>query len=205
MRRSCERSASNENGQLHRLLRYSHIFGSAVREILEAKYLAEVTTLPLTLPQFHLLKLIAVNGKHQVGEIAEFLGVSSPAASKNIDKLVRLGLVTRRIDEGDRRVTLLSANVKGRRIIQRYEKLNAERMAPVLERFEPGEVDQLAHLLERFSVSLLEHEGTDRDYCLRCAAYAQKNCPIDHIQGACPYDRIRKRNLPVDEAEGGHP
>jgi DNA-binding MarR family transcriptional regulator len=193
---------ANGNGRLHRLLRYSHIFSSAVREILEAKYLEEVTALPLTLPQFHLLKLIALNGKHQVGEVAEFLGVSSPAASKNIDKLVRLGLVERGADESDRRVTLLSASAKGRALIRSYEELKAERLIPVLERFEPGEIDQLAHLLQRFSVSLFEQEKADRDYCLRCAAYAQENCPIGHVQGNCPYDRIRKRNLLAEESGG---
>lgn len=190
------------NGRLHRLLRYSHIFSSAVREILEVKYLEQVTALPLTLPQFHLLKLIALNGKHQVGEVAEFLGVSSPAASKNIDKLVRLGLVERGADEGDRRVTLLSASAKGRRLIQSYEKLKKERLTPVLERFEPEEIDQFAHLLERFSVLLFEQEKADRDYCLRCAAYAQEKCPVGHVQGNCPYDRIRKRNLLVEEGGG---
>ncbi|MFQ5600485.1 MAG: MarR family winged helix-turn-helix transcriptional regulator, partial [Candidatus Krumholzibacteriia bacterium] len=80
---------------LYRFLRYSHIFTAAVREVLETKYLAEVSQQPITLPQFHLLKLISLNGHHQVHEIADFLGVSSPAATKNIDKLERLDLVSR--------------------------------------------------------------------------------------------------------------
>jgi DNA-binding MarR family transcriptional regulator len=187
------------NGQLRRLLRYSHIFSSAVREILEAKLLAEVSTHSLTLPQFHLLKLISINGQHQVGEVAEFLGVSSPAASKNIDKLERLGLLTRTPSKGDRRATLLSANPKGRELVRRYEVMKAERLAPILERFKPAEIDQLSHLLERFSVLLFDHEKSGDGFCLRCAAYVEEHCPVGHVVGNCPYERIRSRNRPEDE------
>jgi hypothetical protein len=69
-----------------RLLRYSHIFASTVREILESKLLREASPLPLSLSQLHLLKLMTLNGRHQVGELAGFLGVSPPAATKSVDK-----------------------------------------------------------------------------------------------------------------------
>jgi DNA-binding MarR family transcriptional regulator len=155
----------------------------------------------LTLPQFHLLKLISINGQHQVGEVAEFLGVSSPAASKNIDKLERLGLVTRTPSTGDRRATLLSANQKGRELVRRYEAMKADRLAPILARFKPAEIDQLSHLLERFSVLLFDHEKSGDGFCLRCAAYVEEHCPVGHVIGNCPYERIRSRNRPEDEQE----
>ena len=47
----------------------------------------------LTLPQLHLLKLIDRHGRHPVGEVADLLGVSAPAATRNVDKLERLGLL----------------------------------------------------------------------------------------------------------------
>ncbi len=177
-------------------MRYSHVYSAAVREILEVRYLREVSPKPLTLPQFHLLKLIALNGRHQVGEVAEFLGVSSPAASKNIDKLERLGLVLRAASTGDRRATLLSASPKGRRLVHRYEKLKADRLVPVLRTFRPEEIDRFTHLLERFSVLLFEKERSDDGYCLRCAAYCEERCPIGHVLGNCPYEKIRARNRP---------
>ncbi|MFQ5876685.1 MAG: MarR family winged helix-turn-helix transcriptional regulator [Acidobacteriota bacterium] len=198
-----EQGRGPEPARLRRLLRYSHVFSAAVREILEARYLGEVSPDPLTLPQFHLLKLIALNGRHQVGEVAEFLGVSSPAATKNIDKLERLGLVTRAPSEGDRRATLLSASQRGHRLVRRYERLKAERLAPVLSKFRPDEIDQLARLLERFSVLLFERESPEDGYCLRCAAYCQERCPIGHVLGNCPYEKIRARNRPGQrDAEG---
>jgi DNA-binding MarR family transcriptional regulator len=182
-----------DDRRFHRLLRYSHIFSAAVREILEARYLAEVTAQPLTLPQFHLLKLISMNGKHQVGEVAEFLGVSAPAASKNIDKLERLKLVSRKPCKGDRRATLLAASPKGRRLVRKYEDLKADRLAPILRMFRPEEIDQFARLLERFSVHLFAKEQSQDEFCLRCAAYTEDHCPVGHVLGNCAYGKIRAR------------
>lgn len=173
---------------LFRLIRYSHIFASAVREVLETKLIKKASPLPLTISQFHILKVMALNGQHQVGELADFLGVSAPAATKNIDKLQRLGLVVRSPSTGDRRVTWLSVSRAGRRLVHKYEKIKAARLAPVLEKFRPEEIDQLSSLLQRFSVSLLEHEESRRGFCLRCSAYIESGCPVGHIRGGCPYE-----------------
>ena len=192
---------SLEATRLHRFLRYSHVFSSAVREIMEARYLKEVSPHSITLPQFHLLKLIALNGHHQVGQVAEFLGVSSPAASKNIDKLEGLGLVTREHSKGDRRAVMLTASTKGRRLVRKYEDLKAQRLAPVLARFKPEQIDEMAHLLERFSVLLFDTEKSEEGFCLRCAAYCEQSCPVGHVLGNCPYERIRARHKVGSGAE----
>jgi DNA-binding MarR family transcriptional regulator len=191
----------NGNGAARRFLRFSHIFSSVVQEVLEAKYLNEASTHPLSVPQFHLLKLIAINGKHQVGEVAEFLGVSSPAASKNIDKLEGLGLVTRCPSEGDRRATLLSASPKGRRLVRRYEDIKASRLAPVLNKFRPDDLQQFTKLLERFSVLLYQQESSDEGFCLRCAAYTDDDCPLGQVLGNCTYEKIRSRSRSAREVE----
>jgi len=176
---------------LLRILRYSHIFASAVREVLESKLLKEPTPLSLTLSQFHLLKLMSYNGQHQIGEVADFLGVSPPAATKNIDKLEGFGLLTRTPSKGDRRATLLSASPKGRRLVRKYEELKAARLEPVLKSFSRQEIESLSDLLKRFSVSLYESEEPLDGSCLRCAAYIEKNCPVGHVRGGCPYQEGR--------------
>ncbi len=196
--KSSDHAHADDNGvaeePLQRLLRYSHIYSSAVREIVEEKLLREASPLPLTISQFHLLKLMTINGQHQTGELAEFLGVSAPAVTKNIDKLVRLGLVMRSPSEGDRRAVIVTPSRKGRRLVSDYEALKMERLAPVMEDFTPKEIEQLTSLLARFSVSLLSRERTRRGFCLRCAAYIETGCPVGHIRGACPYDRFREAN-----------
>lgn len=174
-----------------RLLRFSHIFASVVREILVVKLLREVSPCPLTPLQFHLLKLMAFNGQHQVGEVADFLGVSPPAATKNIDKLERAELVVRTPSKGDRRATLLSVSPKGRRLVRRYEELKAKRLSQALEGFLPKDIEQLTGLLERFSVSLLRIGQFGREFCLRCAAYVEDGCPVGEMRGGCPHEETR--------------
>ncbi|MFQ5805356.1 MAG: MarR family winged helix-turn-helix transcriptional regulator [Phycisphaerae bacterium] len=194
--------AENTSGSadLHRLVRYSHIFASAVREILEAKLLREVTSFPLTVSQFHLLKLMAFNGRHQLGEVADFLGVSPPAATKNVDKLEGLGLVVRRPSKGDRRATLLSVSPKGRRLVRKYEELKVTRLSPVLESFRPEEIEQLSQLLERFALALLCLEASESEFCLRCAVYIESGCALGQIHGGCPYQKARQTRSGATDA-----
>jgi DNA-binding MarR family transcriptional regulator len=200
-----EKPHCNENSggavEALRLVRYSHIFASAVREVLEMKLLRDVCPTPLTLSQFQLLKLMSTNGHHQVGEVADFLGVSPPAATKNIDKLERLGLVIRSPSKGDRRATLLTVSPKGRRLVRKYEEAKSARLSPVLERFQPEEIEQFSRLLERFSVSLLDVEPSGPSFCLRCAAYVEEGCPVGQILGGCPYEKIRGTHSPQGPEE----
>jgi DNA-binding MarR family transcriptional regulator len=159
------------------------VFGSAVGEILEEKYLREVSPYPISVAQFHLLKLITLQGEHQVGEVAEFLGVSSPAASKSIDKLEGLGLVARRPSADDRRVTLLVSTEAGRSLVDRYEATKAARLLPLIEHF--GETETALFTL------LFSAETADTGFCLRCAAYGDVDCALRHDHGNCPYQRTR--------------
>ena len=175
------------------LIRYSHIFSSAVREILEVKLLEEIGAEHLTLHQFHLLKLITLNGKHQIGEVADFLGVTPPAATKNIDKLESLGLVARTPCEADRRATLLAPSRKGHRLVDRYEARKRERLGPVLDAFSADELSQLVRLLERFSLALIRSDDGHDGLCLRCSAYFQDVCPVNHLRDGCPYQKVRER------------
>lgn len=179
------------NGEHFQLLRYSHIFASAVHDLLELKVLRKVTDDPLTLPQFHLLKLISLNGTHQVGEVAQFLGVSPPAASKNIDKLEGLGLVARSPSTDDRRATLLASSAKGRKLVKNYDALKEERLEPVLDSFSKKEIGQFTRLLERFSLQLIRQEDSGKGLCLRCSAYYDDVCPVTHLRDGCPYQKVR--------------
>lgn len=171
-------------------LRYSHIFASVVREILEAKFLEEITPHFLTPAQFHLLKMMALNGGHQVSEVAVFLGVSTPAATKSLDKLERLGFILRGPSKDDRRATLITPSAKGRRLVQEYEVLLAERLAPVLEKFGPKELDRLVRVMRRFSLSMIRREDPGDGPCLWCAAYCEENCPVSQIRGDCPCSNL---------------
>ena len=99
--------------QFYRFLRSGHVLRSLLREFLEEDFLRQVCSHRLTRSQFCFLKLIAANADLQVGELARSIGVSAAATSKNLDKLERLGLVTREASSEDRRAILLSASYGG--------------------------------------------------------------------------------------------
>lgn len=178
-----------------RILRISHVFANAVRDIFESRFLRETAPAPLSVSQMHLLKLIDMNGDHFVGEIADFLGVSAPAASKNVDKLARLELLRRVTPERDRRNTCLKITPKGHDLVLRYENRREEGMKPVLERFTPDERVQFARLLEKFVTTLIEIEERGDRGCLRCGAYYDKGCPVHGVTGQCPYEQARRTTM----------
>jgi DNA-binding MarR family transcriptional regulator len=188
---------------LFQFQRFSHIFASVVRELLEKKLLEEVSPYPLSLSQFHLLKLISLNGQHQVGEVADFLGVSSPAATKNIDKLERLELVSRTPSTGDRRAILLESSRAGRRLVKKYEDLKTKRLGSVMEAFSSADLRQLTRLLERFSMALIMANENQDGLCFRCSAYFDEHCPIMRLREDCPYQKVwRSRESVVGKGVG---
>lgn len=176
----------------YRLLRDSHIFASAVQEVLAARPLREASRLPITPAQLQLLALMSLDGLRQARDVASLLRVSPPAATKAIDKLEQLGLVVRTASVGDRRATLLSLSPKGRRLLKRYEQRKACLLTEILADFEPREIDRLARLLERFAVALLRVQAGEESVCLRCAAYIQDDCPVAQACGGCPYPEARR-------------
>lgn len=186
----------------HELLRCSHIFASVVREVLESKPLRAISPCPLTPSQLHLLALMARDGEHHMGKIADSLGVSAAAATKNIDKLERLGLVVRSSSSGDRRATILTLSGKGRRLVRKYGELKAARLAPVLGSYRDEEIWQFARLLEKLSLSLLVGEPLTPRSCLRCDATIEPGCSVGRLQGGCPYqtEKPTPKAAPGDEA-----
>ena len=97
----------------------------------------------------------------------------------------------------DRRATLLESSPKGRRLVRRYEALKEERLEPVLDSFSDSELAQFTRLLERFSLQLISQEDSGEGLCLRCSAYYEEACPVNHLRDGCPYQKAR------DDKRGG--
>lgn len=176
---------------LRRFLRCSHIFSAAVRQIVDSRQLVGDESHPLTLPQIQLLRLIAKDGPHTLGDAAVLLGVSSPAATKCVDKLERLGLVARVPSTTDRRTVLLEASREGQQLVVSYERVKKRRLNPVLGDFSPREIDRMIDLLERFAVAHFARQKPPREACLCCGAYIEEDCPIARVRGTCPYLELR--------------
>jgi len=178
-------SGVSPGDQFYRFLRYGHVLRSLLREFLEEDFLGQVCAHHLTRSQFCFLKLIAANSELQVGELARSIGVSAAAASKNLDRLERLGLVNREASSVDRRAILLSASSEGRRLVGTYERHKAAQLTPVIDALGPEKTQQLCDLLEEVCSGMLARVENPRETCLRCAGYYRPECAFEKFQGEC--------------------
>lgn len=167
------------------LIRYSHIVSSVVREILESDPLDQAGGAGMTPRQLQLLEFIAVAGYH-INDVAKFLRVSPPAATKAVDTLERRGLVARSGCAGDRRLTLLSCTDAGLQLVARYRELQQQTLATAMGGFGDEEIRTLAHLLERYALALISADAGGA-LCLRCSGYYDRDCPLQHTQRGCAY------------------
>ncbi len=82
----------------------------------------------------HVQILIALSrGPHSAGQLAEVLGVTRPAATQLVDKLVEHGMVERRHDPQDRRVVLVDYVPGMQDIARRITETRRRRLAAALE------------------------------------------------------------------------
>ncbi len=115
----------------HEFLSSARVFAKAVRDVFEAAILQEVAGDKLTFVQLKLLYLVAQADSVTIGDAAAFLGVTSPAASKSVEKLVRRRLLRRSDIQGDRRTSQLSLTEASRRLLEAYEAARNQRAAEI--------------------------------------------------------------------------
>jgi DNA-binding MarR family transcriptional regulator len=72
----------------------------------------------LSFSQINILMWLVHGGNTGVSEIGEQLGVTNPAASQAVDRLVGLGMIERTEDPDDRRAKRLALTQKGRALIE---------------------------------------------------------------------------------------
>ncbi len=139
-----------------KLPRLSYIFAAAVHELFQAGAWRGLYRDGLSRCQILLRTLMTRNGRHSVEQLAEFLGISAPAATKSAHKLQRLGLIARGHWRKDRWARRLSISPKGRRLVGRFEARQAACLSSVCRELGPRPTRQPAALLEEFILSLVE-------------------------------------------------
>ncbi|MEP6559808.1 MAG: MarR family transcriptional regulator [Nakamurella sp.] len=71
----------------------------------------------VTLTQFRTLVLLSQHGDTTIVKMAERLGVNPSSAQRQVDKLVRIGMVTRSENPADRRELLVALAPAGRTVV----------------------------------------------------------------------------------------
>lgn len=154
----------------------ARVFAQAVRDVCEAAVLREVVGDKLTVSQLKLLYLIAQADGVSIGDVAIFLGVSSPAASNTVEKLVRRRLLRRHDFQRDRRTSQLSLTESGHRLLDAYETARNQKAAEVFQQFSAVELLNTARLLDYLAAGIAGQGRNQDAICLQCEIYFREDC-----------------------------
>jgi DNA-binding MarR family transcriptional regulator len=103
---------------------------------------------------FPLLVRIDVEGPLGVTELADRAGRDHSTVSRQVAKLETLGLVTRHVGAGDRRVRAASITPEGRRTASRLAAARERLIARLLDGWTAEEVEALGRLNRRLAESM---------------------------------------------------
>ena len=168
------------------LLGAARMLSLAIEELVEWKLQQELAGKRLSRSQWKLLEIFAATTVGTVTEVAAYQGVSTAAASKAVERLVRLNLLERAVDARDRRHIRLSLSAEGRSLATSYLRHINLRVAELLE---PNSVDDLAEIsrvLERLTVRVLSAVGDSSETCVQCGLNGRESCLMeDALQQDC--------------------
>ncbi len=116
----------------------------------------------LSVPQFRALGFLVRSRSASLSDVADFLGLSAPAASRLIERLVRNGLVIRKIPVTNRRRVALSATPRGRETWHAARMAARRKLATVVASLTPTQ-RQTIHAAMRILRSSFQPETSGRE------------------------------------------
>jgi DNA-binding MarR family transcriptional regulator len=180
---------------IYEFLSGARVLAKAVRDVIEGAVLQEVAGAKLSPPQLKLLYLVNNVDSVTIGDAAVFLGVSSPAASKTVEKLVRRRLLRRNDIQQDRRSSHLSLTESGRRLLESYEAARNQKAAEIFSQYSPDVLRHTAELLDHLACGIASQRAdADQDEaCMQCEIYYRDDCRFKQFGARkCFYQLHRK-------------
>jgi DNA-binding MarR family transcriptional regulator len=103
----------------------------------------------LSVPQFRTLVFLDRRRNASLSALAEYLGLSLPAASRLVEGLIRRNLVTRRIPPENRRRVALSLRAWGEKTVRAAQQATERQLAEVLAASPGRELAAIERALRR--------------------------------------------------------
>ena len=110
----------------------------------------------ITIPQLGALEYLSARRETPMNELARHLGVTRPAVTGLVDRLIAQGLVGRQGDLSDRRVVRVNLTPKGRRALENIWGQKRRMIQQVFGRISPADRAQYLATLEQVVEILLE-------------------------------------------------
>ncbi|WP_305095153.1 MarR family winged helix-turn-helix transcriptional regulator [Prescottella sp. R16] len=111
---------------------------------------------------YPLLTILARGDAVPMSELVSDLGIEKSTLTRQIDAVVRLGLVERRPDPHDARARLVALTEPGRARLTALRESTIAEWRERLSRWDPADVRQLTMLLHRLAMSVNREEPVDR-------------------------------------------
>ncbi len=187
---------------IYEFLSGARVFAKAVRDVIEGAVLQEVSGAKLSMPQLKLLYLVAHVDSVTIGEAAAFLGVSSSAASKTVEKLVRRRLLRRSDIQGDRRSSHLAPTESCRRLLQIYEDTRNKKAVEIFSQYSPDVLRHVAELLDHLACGIAsQRAGATQDTaCMQCEMYYRDYCRFGQLGARKCFYQLHRKDKPDPSA-----
>ncbi|MGV8973436.1 MAG: MarR family winged helix-turn-helix transcriptional regulator [Rhodoglobus sp.] len=112
----------------------------------------------VTLAQFRCLVVLDSHPKINLNALAELLSVTPSTAMRMINRLLAMGLVTRRDNPGNRREVLLGVSEEGQGLVQTVTARRRAEIADIVARMPQARRDELVIALRAFAEAAHEPE-----------------------------------------------
>ena len=179
----------NGNGKIEidDFVRNLQLISFLTRHYIEGRFVTEVTDKPISFVHMNLMRILDQYPGRTVGDIAKFMNVSYPAATKTIDKLVRLGFLKRREDSRDRRIAHLHLTPGGKRMVEKYLVLKREQIEQIVNDFGTDEAQLLSEHLNKFARCIVDRIPIRAGICMQCGAFSPVDCVPTVDDKTCGY------------------
>jgi DNA-binding MarR family transcriptional regulator len=124
--------------------------------LLRVERLLERVPTPLTVPQYRILRMVAVGGE-RAARLAERLAVRKPTLTGTSDGLVQAGYLARESEALDRRAVKLCLTERGAAALQETERAYLERFRDVADQV--SDPQRLLELLAELQESIPAPKG----------------------------------------------
>ncbi|MFQ6614330.1 MAG: MarR family winged helix-turn-helix transcriptional regulator [Fidelibacterota bacterium] len=173
----------------HRIADNLQLLAQILAECTEDSLIAEVFSPAISKTQLYLLKTLYSSGPKSIRDLAGHFGISAPAVSQSVEKLVSLALVARKPIASDRRSVRVSILKKGVDLLEQFESRRLDIHNQVLVEFSLDEQRQFIELLEKYIHRLVDQSPSLEIMCLQCDDMSVDECLIRHHNRFCYHSK----------------
>lgn len=109
------------------------------------------TSSELSMHQMMFLKFLEHKGTCTPSDIAGQFGITLGAVTGFVDRLYKIGLITRTRSEEDRRVVLIQLSQQGREVLLDFEGERKKKFSCIVQKFESSHVAELNKVMEQLN------------------------------------------------------